>query len=720
MNRNSHQIQINIPNQIDVDQFIVSNLTFTKLISDIENYRNAVLNKIDLLKKNKIPQLTIASVLYLDDISLVYTNDETVRPEFKALFKNARADNIPMLIKTNDEWLIYSSDQKGQWQLIKIMDAKMIQKLNKHKLPFEKNIAIPVFDTSVDASFLKEVLKNNHVYRSKYIEINNKYKYHEYVILIERLNVLQKRIQRFQYFEKNWLHGKNILGNSQDEVIKNTIKSIKEEADFAKTIVEETVDELYTLSFDVIEGNNKILFDNIIHCLDRVTKAADRISATMQTWDTVIGSSSIFKLARLVGARFVPLTREMDPWSPEESANDWNGLGHQKVLQWKNDILRTGKYLVQPTNAHVLIKNEGKHLTNETYLTGLICGSLPAIRTAISQLLSQLDAHKLYRLTVHNGHARCSGNALGLRRFANGEIEFFDPHNGLFIFPEDESFRIWFSQYLAEDLLNKPDINLYLFDLGKQPSFGVPTVPIIATFNPNKANISFDTTLIREKILLRINEEIINLKSSCTNLSDKTINALEILKTRINETESQTTLAGIVQVWLSETDGTGTKTYREIINGQSILGESSTTRLINLITSNYEINPVRLVLLQETIIKNTISLMTIKTFPVSLLFEKIKKICTDVNTSSNEMIATIKSKVSKLKYTGRLFTAEDNTDQDIKSFCTLINNLDAYNPHSLIKTAIALEELTHAISINNNSRQQKNISMPEKTKMILL
>ncbi|VVC75354.1 hypothetical protein AQUSIP_06440 [Aquicella siphonis] len=351
-------------------------------------------------------------------------------------------------------------------------------------------------------------------------------------------NELKNRIRSFEHIQRGWLRSSGILANywktkklqksseitiskqflniTQIDLIEESIDAMQHGAGFSLAMMEQLFKDIEDPNgrYHKLARKHRLLFEEIKACVKGVKQAAQSISFSVSKYkSSSVLSDPLYQFANQLGARFILSMQGLDPIRGRLSESiDFEGVCHGHVIKWKDEVESAGKYLALPRHDEKTFSYQNNQGQKER---GIICKNVMDIWEAVDNVIASLDTHLIYKLSFNRLDA---GHAMGLRKLKTGEIEFFDPNLGLFVFKNSTSFRAWIIQLFLEYRMNHQECMIGLNPIGKQPKGAVATIPELQFSDSSnvlklKAN-SFDK---KEKVV----SHSAVLSAYCSDLQDE-------------------------------------------------------------------------------------------------------------------------------------------------------------------------------------------------------
>lgn len=189
------------------------------------------------------------------------------------------------------------------------------------------------------------------------------------------------------------------------------------------------------------------------------------------------GKEVFHQFANSLDGIYYPINQYFDPFqgmsNDEYKVKQINGICFGYVQIWAQKIADKGK-------SSLLFKNDAEtfnHHKNQSRVGQGVSGfdytHIYEIEEKFGILLSKISTEYVYRLVLNRDHAA------GIRKIPHStKIEYFDPNFGLFVFPDAERFKIWFSNYFLYNYF-KMDGRIHLYRQQDQPIHATPSIPDI-------------------------------------------------------------------------------------------------------------------------------------------------------------------------------------------------------------------------------------------------
>lgn len=209
-----------------------------------------------------------------------------------------------------------------------------------------------------------------------------------------------------------------------------------------------------------------------------------------KSWASIFysGKEVFHQFANSLGGSHYPINHAFDPFQgmigEEFLVKQKDGICFGYVQTWAKEIALEGK-------SSRLFKNDidtVNHQKNQSRIGQGIIGfdyyHTYEIEEQLDTLLSKISSDYVYRLSINNNHAA------GIRKIPNStKIEYFDANDGIFVFPDQEKFKIWFLNYFIYNYFRTGG-RIHLYRQQEQPQTAVQSIPDITKiethdFHPN-------------------------------------------------------------------------------------------------------------------------------------------------------------------------------------------------------------------------------------------
>lgn len=199
------------------------------------------------------------------------------------------------------------------------------------------------------------------------------------------------------------------------------------------------------------------------------------------------GKKLLYQLASALDGRYRVFNQALDPLRSGEG----DCYGHIRI--WAEQIANTHQSTQLPradqgTRAKQIYQRFYRIKETEIASFSTKTQSLSQIS---DQILRNTNTSSIYGLGLSETESS-KGHRVGLRRIpGTHEIEFNDPNYGIFVFKDEQIFKIWFMEFLREEF-PRP-IEIYLTKMEAQPKQAIANVPEIKTEIETKVTLSFPT-----------------------------------------------------------------------------------------------------------------------------------------------------------------------------------------------------------------------------------
>ena len=582
------------------------------------------------------------------------------------------------------------------------------------------------------------------------------------IVLDELLN----RLRAFEHIQKNWLRSFGIQANyskikklnteltpaenqyasiTQKDLIHEAINETKKGIGFSIVFAEKLIADMESdrKYLEALHRHSE-LFAKVKECVSEVIKTNLGIINHVETRLSPTSLPSVYHLATLLKARYIPFNQSTEPLRgkpSEESVYKAACYGH--AMDWKDEIEATGLYVGTPRSDK---KNYLKHRSQNqnNYIHGKKCPSDGEIAFAVEELIQNLNFNnQIFRLSYGSNN---TGHSMGFRQLKNNEIEFYDSNFGVFIFQDISSFKIWLSELLAfylKDRKYATDFSIMIYKIGVQPLHATASIPQIKTsatletktetlleiekfknkhidnlelgifnelrkYKPNAAKSPIHTVnhrylSLKNNVNHAIDLEINRLKNVWIGDSKSKIHALTELKSIITHSNSSENLKFCVAKWLTKKSVIDSqKSNREIIQSSRIGNNPNTTtfQFIQNLVKNFEINLTDVRTKQAELFIKILNMIDLYEATYPILPATIKDICTLLSKSNNDVfdiLTKIKNRCSE-NLTGLFAKTIKSRSEETDFFYKVIKNLDLNNPTSLNHATHALANLSKQIT----------------------
>lgn len=211
------------------------------------------------------------------------------------------------------------------------------------------------------------------------------------------------------------------------------------------------------------------LLQNIETCCAGVLSSLDQIDKKLQKEMFLL--TTVCKNAEKFSGVCIPMTQDFDPLQGLINVSlvaptEGNCFGH--VYFWAKQVHEKGyanPSIVLDTYAYK------RHKDQEERRAKLPNISIPSMDNShfMTDLLQKINNQGVYELELFSKHG---GHAIGIRKIpTTGEIEFFDPNFGLFLFKNEKNFRDFFMRLMTSYRLRGDDyIKTSLKCISEQPA----------------------------------------------------------------------------------------------------------------------------------------------------------------------------------------------------------------------------------------------------------
>lgn len=318
------------------------------------------------------------------------------------------------------------------------------------------------------------------------------------------INELINSLRAFEHIQRGWARGFGKLSNywkekqisnpltesndkyqkiSQQELIDESIHSTKGGAEFAKIFASQLLRDINEVDgrYYKVAQNNKILFQQIKHCSEELVESSENINSKIKVINTIVSRPACF-LARRLNARFIPLFQGLDPLRGKTKAtSDFSGACFGHAMSWIHAIEQHDQYLSQPTHDKETFLNQKYQKEDDNIHRldkfGIYYDNVQDIWVMLEKHFSTADNNAVFRLCFRQQNS--DGHAMGYRKSANEEIEFFDCNLGLFVFKNLETFKIWIFEILSSYLRTEAKFKIAFHQCGVQNPGSTATIPLV-------------------------------------------------------------------------------------------------------------------------------------------------------------------------------------------------------------------------------------------------
>lgn len=393
-----------------------------------------------------------------------------------------------------------------------------------------------------------------------------------------------------------------------------------------------------------------------------------QLALTDEEENTLEGDRDLYRNAKALGAKYYPYTQAANALAGQKKKGDEflsKGMCDGLSRAWSDEIMEKGKSLKQPVSDKRVTYYQENQEPVSKYLENLHANekikyfSYNVVNDKlVLALLDNINDDSIYLIGFYP--AQEVPHSSGVRKLKNGQIEFYDPNFGIFVFPDRNDFQVWFQHDLLPKYAGELGGKLQLINAGKQPSNATASLPIESPQHRAEQAINFVSkltskhsvepwdinlalpiaaravlensdnekqTMIYEMLKAKLHqtyrntifnskEQHIQQKNQVIAQLDNEINrlqhldaakvdALKELKHRVQTAPLAATLATLISKWLNDFPPSGEKSHREIIQRHRIGGNGNTRSykfILNLM-NHYEINPLRMEILQMELVK---------------------------------------------------------------------------------------------------------------------
>lgn len=238
--------------------------------------------------------------------------------------------------------------------------------------------------------------------------------------------------------------------------------------------------------------------DETANCTLEEIKVIEMPSAPERKDEVILSDreKDLLTMTTFCGGKYIPFNQSDDPTCGQvKESNDAKyesspGECLGRVLSWRDEIVNNGRFLLLPRVDVRTIKYQSPEVKSTELNTAWLSKhtdskGLPDI---VVIMLKNMRTYHLYDL-YFDWENEVYSHATGIRKIpGTEEIEFIDPNKGLFVFPNRESFKLWFVWMINRYYCDEP-IGFELRTIAVQPLSAIPSLPLGRTMRPSSNDI---------------------------------------------------------------------------------------------------------------------------------------------------------------------------------------------------------------------------------------
>lgn len=215
------------------------------------------------------------------------------------------------------------------------------------------------------------------------------------------------------------------------------------------------------------------------------------------------GKLPIQKIAKKFGASYYPLTQSLDPLVGGEKSKDNiirnKGICGGLVMVWGDEIIKRGKYLRLPVGDSITTHKQLTQLSqfeqwhkkaakekDKSAVSNFIYKDKISLQGVLANILNYIDSESVYLMQTRIYNDPNDSHILGIRQLPNGNIEFYDPNYGIFVFQSIINFECWFI-YLYEEYASDKGGEIRVNKMGLQAENAETTLPLYKVVSEENA-----------------------------------------------------------------------------------------------------------------------------------------------------------------------------------------------------------------------------------------